>query len=317
MIGQIPIAKNEGRGTEYMAKIVMENFFHKLTNLHKYNWIVVPFLDDNQDFFVPGFKNIIWLHVPAYDMPEKFKKVLIDPSIVANTTAYIVQSQFHKADIVSHFGINPNKVFILNNTFKEVPYVEKPKSQIVNFIYATQISRGLDILLEAFSQIDDPDIRLTIHGTDCLCQNCMGSIDSALLKDSRITALGFTSKDEYINNLQKTNIFAYPCTFQETAGLAIMEAMMAGAYVITTDLGAIKETTLGYAKIIGGMPIESEKQNAIKGIMTKKFIKEMKKAIKLVRSGKLKNQRQQSEAVFNRFNIDVIEKQWQALNSYL
>lgn len=317
MIGKIPVTEHEGRGTEFMARIVMDNFFDSLTNLHKYNWIVLPYLEDNITMYTPGIKNIIWLHVPAYGMPENIRRPLVDPLVRNNTAAYIVQSKFHKADLVSNFNIDPSKVFILNNTFSNVEYYERKKSDIVTFIYPTQISRGLDILLEAFSRIDDKNIRLIVHGVDCDCTSCLGSIPPKLLQDERISTFGFMPKSEYINNINQSHILAYPCTFQETAGIAIMEAMISGLHVITTDIGALKETTMGYAKIIEGMPIDESQQQMVKKAMVKKFTKEMKKAIKLVRNGKILDKRQQSQDIFNRFNIDTIKMQWQAFNDYM
>jgi glycosyltransferase involved in cell wall biosynthesis len=95
-----------------------------------------------------------------------------------------------------------------------------------------------------------------------------------------------------------------------------MEAMSAGVKVITFDLGALPETTLGFATIIPGFPKEFNLQEKAKEKYTKKIYKEMKKSIKEARSGSF-NPRDQIESVKKAYGWETVKQQWIDLNSIL
>jgi glycosyltransferase involved in cell wall biosynthesis len=309
MIGKLPIS--EGRGTHYMCSNVSKKFFDKLTNLHKYNWVVLPIATDEDEELTKTNETIVWLHVPHIYAEYSTTKYFTNKELTQNVKAYIVQSTFHKNDVVKNFNIDPSKVFILNNGFDPIDYVKKPKRH-VNLIYTAQLTRGLDILMQAFLKNKDPDISLTVHG--CSCSDCLQN--TQIPKDDRIRFVGFTKKYEYRQNLQRANLLVYPCRFQETAGIAIMEAMSAGVKIVSTDLGALPETTLGFAKLISGMPIELEKQAKLNNKYIKIFAKEIKKAVKEIRKEKF-DPEEQMAAVRQAFSWDAVEKQWLAFNGLM
>jgi glycosyltransferase involved in cell wall biosynthesis len=60
---------------------------------------------------------------------------------------------------------------------------------------------------------------------------------------------GIVPNDELQKSLRTIDFLTYPSTFEETACLAVIEAMAAGCRVIVPAFGALPETTAGYAHL--------------------------------------------------------------------
>jgi glycosyltransferase involved in cell wall biosynthesis len=313
MIGKFVTLGSDKRGTVRMSSFVNETILPRTTYLKDCNLLLIPGEMQETKKYT---KNILWCHVPSLYMPDQFKQYFVKEHIVKDIDMYLVQSKFHKNDISRAFNIPKEKLYIVNNHFSPIEYKEKSK-KIITFMYNSQPMRGLDVLIEAFTTIKDNDIRLIIH--TCNCSGCISpnNIDYvskvALDEDTRITIHGYTSSEEYIETLQKSNAYVYPCTFQETAAIGVMEAMSAGAMVVTTDLGALPDTTGGFAKIIKDSPItiEDVKENRKKSV--KLFRKEIKKCIKIARKGKF-DPGPQMEYINNRFTEQNSIDQWMELD---
>ena len=311
MLGQIPYSDNEEpRGTGYMAKRVIKDIFPKLESLHKYNWVLIPGGPLMQESFelAKEHKTVVWIHVPAYRMPSEIDSFLEDEFVRENIVAFIVQSEFHKKDLMEFYFVEESKIFIINNAFDHIePQINN--NDVVELIYTSQHTRGLNILVDSLKHLKYK-YNLKIHS--CNCDGCKEDVLNIVGSTRGIYLQSFTSKEQYIKNLQDADILAYPCTFQETAGIAIMEAISAGTHVVTTDLGALKETTMGFATIIKGFSYSEEIQKANHERYVKKTAKALNKAIKKIKSKKI-NLIKHSEEIRKRFSWENTEAQWVAL----
>jgi glycosyltransferase involved in cell wall biosynthesis len=311
MIGKFVPMTEDFRGTFNMVTNVEKKIFPKLKNVQKYNLVLIPGSNDLE--LAKNYKNIIWCHVPEHGMPYEYSIFLGDSSIVKNNEAYIVQSEFHKNDLMTAYNLEEKKVFVINNAFDPIEFKEKEKENHVKFFYSGQTRRGADIVLEAFSKIKDDDISLKMHG--CVCEVCYESV-APWDVDERIKILGYTSRETYLKNLTEAHIMAYPCTFQETASIAVMEALSGGLMVITSDLGALPDTSMGFAKIIKNFPHTSEQISRHRDEIVDIFVKEMKAGIHKIRKNKF-DPSKQIKAINSRFTWENAEKQWLKLDNYL
>jgi len=123
--------------------------------------------------------------------------------------------------------------------------------------YTSTPYRGLDVLLDAL-----PAIRAAVRYAPAVFSGFAASYGTRLEDDpyralyERCTAtdgvdyVGPIAQPDLAREISNAAALAYPSTFAETSCIAVLEAMAAGATIVTTRLGALEETTNGFAKLI-------------------------------------------------------------------
>jgi len=206
---------------------------------------------------------ILWLHLPADHPPVQF---LRDPSQQYAYTALALVSHWQRDQFHQRLNVDPSRVGVLRNgigyafenQFPEGQKVLAAKQWPPVLAYCSAPYRGLAVLLDAFPKIRQalPGTRLKVitglklYGMPAqtdeatfgpLYQRCRETEGAELLEPM--------PQPELARHMREVSVLTYPNTFAETSCIVAMEAMASGAFVVTTDHGALPETTapFGYA----------------------------------------------------------------------
>jgi glycosyltransferase involved in cell wall biosynthesis len=123
--------------------------------------------------------------------------------------------------------------------------------------YSSTPFRGLDVLLDAFPaiRVAVPETRLRVYSSMAVYQVKAEDDAHRPLYDRAgsmegVEYIGSVGQSRLANELADTAALAFPSTFAETFCITALEAMASGAAVLTTRLGALPETTNGFAAMV-------------------------------------------------------------------
>ena len=202
----------------------------------------------------PKANLIFWDHVPP-DQPSMNQ--FSNPDIRAAIDTIVYVSAWQKVETEKKFGLQEKAVVIGNGltpTFENMFSSPKDLLKIKEnrAAYTTIPYRGLPILLKAFEGLDDA-IELDIFSSMRVYQQDDKEYDDLYkhaVKDKRIHYYGSVSQKELAEKLKPAAFLTYPSICAETFCIGALEAMAAGMKVITTKLGALETTTMGYADLV-------------------------------------------------------------------
>jgi glycosyltransferase involved in cell wall biosynthesis len=176
---------------------------------------------------------------------------------------YAMVSHWQAMGYINQFGLPAEHVRILRNAASPMILAAQQKDPWYmrgtppTLAYTSTPFRGLDVLIMAFPMIRTmvPDVRLKVYSS----MGIYGQSDEedqfrALYELAKVVPgveyVGPLPQAQLAEALTDVDYLAYPSTFAETSCIAVIEAMAAGAHVISTGLGALPETTSGFATIV-------------------------------------------------------------------
>jgi predicted O-methyltransferase YrrM len=158
-----------------------------------------------------------------------------------------------------YYGVDFNNFY--NNNITKIPR---------KFIYSSFPNRGLLPLLNIWPRIIHkyPDASLYIYcNLDHEWSNSFYPDEMKLLREiisqniKGVNYIGWVSKKELAESFLSSDIWLYPCKFQETFCLTALEAAITKTLAITTDLAALQNTVSDRGIMISGDPMSKEWQD--------------------------------------------------------
>jgi glycosyltransferase involved in cell wall biosynthesis len=177
-------------------------------------------------------------------------------------TGYAFVSEWQREEYCSTFWLPREKTRVLRNAISPA-FMERDhsapwfaRSQAPILAYTSAPYRGLDVLLAAFPSIRAaiPAARLRVFSGLSTTRggfedNQYKQLYEECLATDGVDYVGPVSQPELAAALTETAALAYPSTYPETSCISAMEAMAAGAIVLTTTLGALPETLAGFGRM--------------------------------------------------------------------
>lgn len=205
---------------------------------------------------------ILWTQ-HAHDQPAM--QSLLDPSAAAMWDRIVCISDWQKAMFQQVFRIPAEKIEVLRNAispafenmFLTAGQLADAKSKELRLAYTSTPFRGLDLLIACFPPIHrrHPTCRLDVFSSMQVygvpvAQDEYHTLYAQCHATPGIAYRGSLSQSELAKELAGVTMLAYPNTFAETSCIAAMEALAAGLFVVSSDLGALPETCGGWARLI-------------------------------------------------------------------
>ena len=194
----------------------------------------------------------------------------IVPLVAKNATALITVSNYSKIDILKHFTIDENKIFVIHeaagNKFKKI--TESIASSIAKnlnvpdrFIMAfgaidpRKNTSKIIYAFKHFINLIKSDHHLIIVGLSQSAKNHFTKQVQKLGISSNVTFLGFVSEDELIALYNNAQVMLYPSLY-EGFGIPVLEAMACGTPVIGSTSASIPEIAGNAALLIDPTNLE-------------------------------------------------------------
>jgi glycosyltransferase involved in cell wall biosynthesis len=205
---------------------------------------------------------VLWTQHAA-DQPAM--QPLLQREVRQQWDVVVCVSQWHRASMIAHYGLDPARVVVLRNAiapcferlFSSPDELAQAKGSRLILSYTSTPFRGLNVLIHLFPEVrrEFPTAELEVFSSmKVYQQDEPGDEFAHLYHQCRATPgvryVGSVPQPRLAEELKAASILAYPNTFAETSCIAVMEAMAAGLFVVTTDLGALPETTAGFGALV-------------------------------------------------------------------
>lgn len=253
-------------------------------------------------------KTIFWNQL-SYD--QEAVKPLQDTELIEKIDHFVFVSHWQSEMYRKLFNIPGYKTHVIKNACIGVDRKTATNPDKIKICYTSTPWRGLDVLLRAWELSTPENCELHVFSSCQIYGKKFGKNDAQYqeLYDkcgelASVFYRGSISNHKLREELPSFDILAYPNTFEETSCIAVIEALSAGLRVVTSNLGALPETTEGLAKIY---PYLMDKE-----IHAQKFSELLIKEIASVKNGNF-DYSLQTQYYKKKWSWDVRITEWENL----
>ena len=193
---------------------------------------------------------VMWMH---HDVNQDAVQWCRDFTLVNRVTCFVFVSHWQRERYQSVFRLPPNRCLVLRNaTAVEGPRRLWTKADPLRFAYTSTPFRGLSVLLDAWERLGLSGCELHIWSSMRLYNVDDANYEPIFARARALRGViyhGIVPNPDLKAALRNIDFLVYPSTFEETSCLAVIDAMAAGCRVIVPALGALPETTSGFAHV--------------------------------------------------------------------
>jgi len=244
--------RTEAAGTELMVAGLKERMGAELTRIN----LNVNYPGDDKTDDRP---RVVWMH---HDVNQSWVQWCKDKELVGSVDCFVFVSHWQKQRYLDTFELPPQRCVVMRHALDISPKTRCwEAAPILRCAYTSTPFRGLAVLLDAWERINPANAELHIWSSMKLYLEDDRPYEHLYARASSLRGViyhGLSPNPELRVALRSMHFLTYPCTFAETACLAAIEAMAAGCRLIVPFLGALPETTAGFARVYPSNPNEED-----------------------------------------------------------
>jgi len=197
----------------------------------------------------PNKVNILW-QKNSYDQPN-LQEFFGNKERHKEYDWYVFNSHWNYEKFRYFFDIPSDRSVVIKNGIDSFPKRKVyKKGEPIKLIHHCTPWRGLNVLLRAMQEIDDPNITLDVYSSTQVYGDAFKKVNDEQFKPlyeqakqlPNVNYIGYETNEYIKANINKYDMFVYPSVFEETFCVSALEALAAGVHVITNNYGALYET---------------------------------------------------------------------------
>ncbi len=171
----------------------------------------------------------------------------LNNKIYQNVDLFIAPSRFMK-EVCVKFGLDEKRIVVLNNFLSDDWFKNQAPPDFVNtknsdylFYYGRLTAeKGVTMLIDAFAQSKNNDLKLVIAGTGPLEAQLKQKIHELALGD-KISMIGFSKDQELQNIIKNAKAVLMTPLWSENMPYTLLESMALGKIVVSARVGGMPE----------------------------------------------------------------------------